>query len=131
MPESRRRKKDSSSRPAKPVESQQDAPSGRLRFAPRLPTHLTRISIGGIRIGGARLRLDFEREPERLRYTFTPEFAGVPALLVFEPAVTGSVDAVLIDGVPAELDRRSEYGRTVVPVQFPLDGIRTIDIRLA
>lgn len=29
MPESRRRKKDSSSRPAKPVESQQDAPSGR------------------------------------------------------------------------------------------------------
>lgn len=110
---------------------EQDAPSGRLRFAPRFPTHLTRISVGGIRIGGARLRLDFQREPENLRYTFTPEFAGVPALLVFEPAVTGAVDAVLIDGVPAELDRRSEHGRTVVPVQFPLDGIRTIDIRLA
>lgn len=110
---------------------EQDAPSGRLRLAPRFPTHLTRIAIGGIRIGGARLRLEFQREPGKHRYIFTPEFAGVPALLVFEPAVSGIVDAVLIDGAPAELDRRSEHGRTVVPVQFPLDGTRTIDIRLA
>lgn len=109
----------------------QDAPSGRIRIAPRFPAHLTRLSTGGIRVGGARLRMNYERQADLARYEFVPEFAGVPALLVFEPAVARPVSAVHIDGAPAELDLRPERHRTVVPVQIPLDGQRTVEILLA
>lgn len=105
-----------------------DAPSGRLRIAPRLPAHLTRLSVGGIRIGAARMRLNVERLAGVDRYEFVPEFAGVPPLLVFEPVATGPVKGVRIDGAPAVLDRRTEHGRTVVPVQLPLDGIRVVEV---
>jgi hypothetical protein len=50
----------------------------------------------------------------------------VPPLLVFEPSVHSAVAAVTVDGRVAELDMRSDGGRTIVPVQLPLDGVRTL-----
>lgn len=107
-----------------------DAPVGRIRMAPRIPTHLTHFAVSGIPIGGARLRLDYERDGAVCRYTVTPEVAPVPPLLVFEPSVTGEVASTRVDGDPADLQLRSQGSRTVVPVQLPLDGPRVLEVRL-
>jgi hypothetical protein len=52
----------------------------------------------------------------------------VPPLIVFEPSVAGAVDSVRVDGEAAELEVRRGGGRSVVPVQLPVDGIRTLEV---
>ncbi len=108
-----------------------DAPVGRIRIAPRIPTHLTRFAVSGIPIGEARLRLDYERSGPVCRYTVTPEVAPVPPLLVFEPSVKGEVASARVDGDSADLQLRFDGSRTVVPVQLPLDGPRMLEVLLA
>ena len=54
----------------------------------------------------------------------------MPPLLVFEPSVSGEARSVEVDGAAAELDLRSDTGRTVVPVQLPLDSPRTVRITI-
>ena len=103
-----------------------DAPVGRLRLAPRMPTHLTSFVAAGIRIGDGTIRMTYERAGNAVLYSLEPERIGVPPLLVFEPSVHSAVAAVTVDGRVAELDMRSDGGRTIVPVQLPLDGVRTL-----
>ena len=105
-----------------------DAPVGRLRLAPRLPAHLTRLRVEGLSVGPARLALDYEREGRRHRFRIEPERATVPPNLVFEPSVPGPVREVRIDGARADLDLRSEGTRTVAPVQLAVDAPRLIEI---
>jgi hypothetical protein len=103
-----------------------DAPVGRLRLAPRMPTHLTSFVTAGIPIGDGTIRLTYERAGNTVRYSLEPERIGVPPLLVFEPSVPGSVRSIEVDGEGAELDLRTDAGQTVVPVQLPLDNVRTL-----
>jgi hypothetical protein len=113
-----------------------DAPVGRLRLAPRLPAHVRTFRVRGIPLGEARLTMSYERVGATHRFTLTPEIASVPPLIVFEPAVPGEVVATRVDGVTASLDarpgapQRGSGGalRTVVPVQFPLDDVRSVEI---
>lgn len=107
-----------------------DAPVGRLRLAPRMPEHLTSFAVEGIPISDGTIRMAYERRGDSARFTLEPERVGVPPLVVFEPSVSGQIQTVLIDGRPAELDQRSEAGRTVVPVQLPLDSTRTVDFTI-
>lgn len=106
----------------------QDAPVGRLRLAPRLPGHIDRFTVEGIGIGDARLKLSYRREGPAHHYEVLPTAAGVPPLVVFEPSVAGAVDSVRVDGEAAELEVRRSGGRSVVPVQLPVDGIRTLEV---
>lgn len=105
-----------------------DAPVGRLRLAPRMPRHLTSFSTTGIPIGDGSIRMRYERDERELRFTLEPERIGVPPLLVFEPSVAGEVEAVSLDGSRVELDLRPKGGRTVVPIQLPLEGRRALSI---
>ncbi|GEM_PF-562992 len=105
-----------------------DAPVGRLRLAPRMPEHLTRFAVEGIPIGEGTIRMAYERSGAEVLFTLEPERIGVPPLLVFEPSVSGEARSVTVDGAAAELDLRSDMGRTVVPVQLPLDSLRTVRI---
>ena len=74
--------------------------------------------------------MSYERGVDSVLFTLEPERIGVPPLLVFEPSVAGAVRAVAVDGSAAELDARNEADRTVVPVQLPLDSIRTVEITI-
>lgn len=107
-----------------------DAPVGRLRLAPRIPSHLTRFTVTGLGVGEASLTLEYERAAGMHRFTLDPVLAAVPPLAVFEPAVEGSVLGVRVDGSSAELDTRPAGVRTVVPVQIPVDAPRTIEIEV-
>lgn len=105
-----------------------DAGAGRIRIAPRMPSHVTAFEAGGIPVGASTIGLRYTRAKGALRYELSPEVAQVPPLVVLEPSVSGSVRSVRVDGEAAELDLRSAGGRTVVPVQLPLDGVRTLEI---
>ncbi len=103
-----------------------DAPVGRLRIAPRMPTHLTSFTATGIPIGEGTIKMTYERAGGAVRYLLEPERIGVPPLLVFEPSVSGSVGSIRIDGRSAHLDVRRHRGRTLIPVQLPLDDVRAL-----
>jgi len=105
-----------------------DAPVGRLRIAPRLPSHLTSFAVRGIALGDSSLRLEYERDASTHHFELTPEFASVPPLIVFEPTVAGTVREVRVDGALADLSLRIHGDFCVVPVQLPLDGARSLDI---
>jgi hypothetical protein len=79
-------------------------------------------------MGTSRISLAYERSRGGHLFTLEPERGGVPPLVVFEPAIPGEVGEVLVDGAPADLAPRTGAGRTVVPVQLPLDGPRTVEI---
>ncbi|MDX1645622.1 MAG: hypothetical protein R3304_00655 [Longimicrobiales bacterium] len=105
-----------------------DAPAGRIRIAPRLPSHVTDFSLGGVRVGRASLRLHYRRDGRRHVFELVPEEASVPPLVLLEPRVDGRIRELRIDGDPADLDLREEGSGTSVPVQLPLDGPRTLEI---
>lgn len=105
-----------------------DAPSGRIRLAPRMPAHLTGFSVRGVTLGDASLRFGYSRSGSTRVFELEPEHGGVPPLIVLEPSVDGRVSNVRIDGASADLDLRPYGGRTVVPVQIPLDAPRTVEI---
>jgi len=105
-----------------------DALAGRIRVAPRFPSHLRAFSAHGIPVGASRIALRFERDGGVHRYTLEPTRASVPPLAVFEPAVSGPVSEVRIDGAPADLDPRAHGSRTVIPMSLPLDATRTVEI---
>jgi hypothetical protein len=105
-----------------------DAPSGRLRIAPRMPRHLTRFEVHGVTLGDASMALRYTRAGATRTFELEPELAAVPPLIVLEPSVPGPVSEVRIDGAPASLDVRREGARSVVPVQLPLDGARSVEI---
>ena len=112
-----------------------DAPVGRLKLAPRLPSHLRSLHVRGLPLGSARLAMTYERVGVTHRFTLTPEVAAVPPLIVFEPSVPGAILGARVDGHLAELDVKPVAGsgktgavRTIVPVQLPLDAVRTLEI---
>jgi len=109
----------------------QDAPVGRIRIAPRFPSHLTNFGVGGISLGTSSLRLDYRRSGLNHAFTLTPQIAAVPPLVVFEPMVPGRISEVRVDGVPASLELRSGSTGTIAPIQLPIDGERTVEITTA
>ncbi len=106
----------------------QDAPAGRIRIAPRFPSHLTEFGVDGISLGTTTLRLDYRRTGPRHSFTLTPRVASVPPLVVFEPTVPGHVSDVRVDGEAADLELRYERANTTAPIQIPIDGERTVEI---
>ncbi|MSR35630.1 MAG: hypothetical protein EXR95_03150 [Gemmatimonadetes bacterium] len=106
-----------------------DAHYGRLRLAPRLPPHWTKLGVGGIALRDATVRLDYEGEGGSHRFRVAQESGAVPLMLVFEPILVAAADcAVRIDGEPAQVDVLSIAGRTQVKVHLPLDREREISI---
>jgi len=109
-----------------------DAPVGRATLAPRLPAHLTRFRVEGLRVGDLHATFDYEREGPLHRFRVEPTEGRAPVSLVFEPWIAGGgeVASVHVDGRDAELDARREGDAVVLPLQVALDGPRTLEVRL-
>lgn len=107
-----------------------DAPSGRLRLAPRFPSHMHSLAVEGLRLASASIALRYERSGTLHRFELEPTSARVPPMLVLEPSLPGKrlVEAH-IGGVSADLEATSEGERLRVRVQLPLEGPCTIDLR--
>ncbi|HSG09696.1 MAG TPA: hypothetical protein VLA36_15145 [Longimicrobiales bacterium] len=106
-----------------------DAPSGRIRVAPVLPSHLNHFRVRGIRVGEARLDLSYRREGRVHRFQLDPTVGRVPPMVVLEPSLPFPVSgSVRIDGARAELTQAPEGRRTRLSVQIPVDGPRILEI---
>ncbi len=105
-----------------------DAPFGRLRIAPRIPSHLVSFEVKGVQIGDGEVSVAYQREREEINFTLKPDRVGIPPLIIFEPLISGTVQKVLVDGKNAELNLKSVNRHTVVPIQLPLDCARTMTI---
>jgi hypothetical protein len=106
-----------------------DAHYGRLRLAPRLPPHWTRLTVGGIALRDAEVRLEYEAAGGSHRFRVVQESGAVPVMLVFEPILAVAADALVrIDGATAEVDVTPVAGRAQIRVQLPLDREREISI---
>ena len=107
-----------------------DAPSGRLRLAPRFPSHVRSLAIEGLRVGSTSIALRYERSKSRHRFVLEPTSARVPPMLVFEPSIPGTrLAEARISGASADLTATPEGERLRVRVQLPLEGPCTIDLR--
>ena len=107
-----------------------DVPSGRLRLAPRLPTHVRSLTVEKLRLGSTSITLRYERSKTRHRFVLEPTWARVPPLLVFEPSIPGTrLAEALIGDAHADLEATPEGERVRVRVQLPLEGPCTIDLR--
>ena len=106
-----------------------DAPAGRLRIAPRLPSAWRAFRTSGIRSGDASVSLDYARRGREHDFRARQERGAVPLMLVLEPEVAEAALAmVLVDGVEASLDRFRRGTRSGVRVQLPLDRERTLTL---
>ncbi len=106
-----------------------DAFYGRLRLAPHLPSHWTRLNVTGIRVGDAAVELRWAREGERHTFRLRQVAGSVPLNLVFEPEVplSGAVD-VSVDGALARVGTKPTEGGTTVRLQLPLDADREVAV---
>jgi hypothetical protein len=106
-----------------------DAHYGRLRLAPRLPPHWTRLIVTGIGLRDARVRLEYELANGTHRFRIAQESGAVPVMLVFEPVLAISREArARVDGGAADVDVVPFGGRAQLRVQLPLDREREISI---
>ena len=104
-----------------------DAHYGRLRLAPRLPPHWTRLTVTGITIGDAEVTMDYEAVGGAHRFRIEQRSGAVPLMLIFEPILAVALGApVRIDGEPADVAVAPTGGRAQARVQLPLDRMREI-----
>ncbi|MDZ7780953.1 MAG: hypothetical protein U5R14_13620 [Gemmatimonadota bacterium] len=108
--------------------SEPDAPVGRLRLAPRIPTHVTRFHVSGIPIGDARVALAYERTNGTYRFELEVERGRVPPLVAFEPTLGCRVERVRVDEAPADPEITLSGTGTTIRLQTPLDAKRRIEV---
>lgn len=106
-----------------------DAPAGRVELSPAFPSHVRSFDVTNLVAGSCRFGLSYRRDGPVSRYVVEPTYARVPVSLVLSPTVpAGSIRAIRVDGVEAELDARPHGSGTRVQVQIALDGRRTLEI---
>lgn len=106
-----------------------DAHYGRLRLAPQLPAHWTKLTVGGIGLAGAEVRLDYEADHGAHRFCLTQESGATPVMVIFAPLVpAGAGVPVRIDGGSTDIATVAAHGRARLEVQLPLDRPREISI---
>jgi hypothetical protein len=108
-----------------------DAPVGRLALAPAVPAHVTRFRVTRIPVGDVRVALRFERNGELLRFDLEAERGRVPPFVALSLRLPGRVGEVRVDGAPAEPEILPGAHGDEVRLQTPVDGRRSIDVRLA
>ena len=107
-----------------------DAPSGRLRLAPRLPSHVSSLTVERLCLGSTSITLSYQRYKTNHLFILEPTSARVPPMVVFEPSVPGGrLTEALIAGAPADVEAIAEGKRVRVRMQLPLEGPCTIDLR--
>ena len=106
-----------------------DAHYGRLRMAPRLPKHWTRLDVSGLAVGDATVRMSYEATAGLHRFRIAQESGRVPLMLIFEPSLPAPSDAVLrVDGTVADVEVGAAWGRARARLQLPLDKEREVSL---
>jgi hypothetical protein len=106
-----------------------DAPSGRIRIAPVLPSRLSAFVARGIRVGDASVEMCYRREGWLHTLRLEPLQGRVPVTVVLEPSLPVAPPwAVRVDGEAAALDAVGSEGRTRFRVQLVLDAPRTVEV---
>jgi glycogen debranching enzyme len=100
-----------------------DAPAGRARLAPQLPPHWDRLKVEGLAVGGSRLDVVFERQPQGLRVGLLPR--GRAQLLELRPMPPPGAR-----GLSARLDGRSVPASPSVSVALS-GSQRVVELRWA
>lgn len=106
-----------------------DATRSRLRLRPQMPDEWTHMGIENIRMGDARISLDYTREGDLHRYVLSQLGGAYPVRLVFEPTLGAPRTGATIDGKPAELNSVLLGERIVTPMQIMLDEVRVVELR--
>lgn len=106
-----------------------DAPKGRLRLRPHLPTDWELLEVRDLAVADARFDLRVRRENGRRSYTVEQTAGAVPATVILEMVVPGpSVRSVEVDGRSAALDVRAFGPAHLVPVQLVADDVRAVTL---
>lgn len=106
-----------------------DAGFGRLRLAPGVPSHWSRLDVRNLPMADTRVALGYRREGQLHTFTLRQTGGAVPANLVFEPRVPGAeLVSARVDGEPAELDVFRRRGWVGTRLQFPLDPERRVTL---
>lgn len=106
-----------------------DAPYRRVRIAPQLPGTWRFATVTNLRVGEARIRLDYQRQKNGQTFRIEQTAGDLPLTLAFEPALpVRSIDQVFVDGRTAQLETFRLGERTGVRVQMALDHERVMRI---
>lgn len=106
-----------------------DATRLRLRLRPQIPDEWTGMAIENIRMGDARIALEYTHDGGLHKYVLSQSGGAYPVRLVFEPTLAAPLSAVTIDGKPAELNSVLLGERIVTPMQIMLDEQRIVELR--
>lgn len=104
-----------------------DATRHRLRLRPRVGGGL---EVRQVRFGDGSVSLRVEVSGRGVSCVVEQDAGAIPATVLLEPVVAGSLVSATVDGKPAELAPRSHEGGTLVPVQLVLDEARTLELEL-
>ncbi len=107
-----------------------DAPRHRIRLRPQPPREWDRFSVRNLRVGDAHIDVDYRRDGSRHIFRIDLASGAVPPRVVLEPALPGRLRSATIDDVEASLESRPFGTRTLVPVQFALEGERTVVLEM-
>ncbi|MBI4520738.1 MAG: hypothetical protein HY701_07855 [Gemmatimonadetes bacterium] len=108
-----------------------DAPFSRVRLAPQFPETWRFASLTNLRVGEARIRLDYQRQKHGQTFRIEQTAGDLPLTLVFEPALpVRSIAQVFVDGRGAQLETFRLGERTGVRVQMALDHERVLRIEV-
>ena len=103
-----------------------DAPRGRLRVRPCLPTWIDSLAVSNIHMADALVELRYTRGDNEQNYTIEQVAGAMPVRLIFEPTFDRPVTAASVDGVAADLNVQPHGNRIIAPVQIMLDNRREI-----
>ena len=103
-----------------------DAPRGRLRLRPCLPTWIDSLTVYNIHMADAVVELHYTRSGNEQTYVVEQVAGAMPVRLIFEPTFDRPVTTASVDGVAAELNLQPHGNRIIAPVQIMLDNRREI-----
>jgi hypothetical protein len=104
-----------------------DAGYGRVRIAPQLPPEWEWMNFRNLKVGDARLDMEFRREGSAHEFFIEQTAGKFPLTVVFEPMILArEISTARVGGVPAGLDMFQRGDRAGIRLQFPLDRAHTI-----
>jgi hypothetical protein len=106
-----------------------DATRSRLRLRPQIPDDWRQMAVENIRMGDARISLEYTRDGDRHKYVLSQSGGAYPVRLVFEPTLSAPLTSATVDGKPAELNSVLLGERIATPMQIMLDELRIVELR--
>ncbi|MEK9507311.1 hypothetical protein WI460_03815 [Gemmatimonadota bacterium Y43] len=109
-----------------------DAAYGRIEVAPALPAGWGTVRVEGIALGDARVGFEIRRESHTVRIALHQTAGGAPVTWILAPRLEGStIEAVRVDGAPAEVDAHRSGTRIQPRLQLPAERERVVEVEVS